>query len=211
MTKASNPDTDQLLDGVECGDNHARAQLLKRHRRRLVELVAQRMDRRLAARLDPSDVVQEVLMEAHRTLDAYLQDRRLPFYPWLRRLAWERLAKLYRHHVGSRKRSLLREGAEGPGLPDQSALALAERLVANGTSPSRHLLREELRDRVRVALAGLAERDREVLVLRFLEGLSTAETAAVLGLTAGAVMTRQTRALARLRGLLDDDGPEELP
>ena len=47
--------------------------------------------------------------------------------------------------------------------------------------------------------------------MRHLEQMEIAEIAAVLGLTAGAVMTRQTRALARLRGLLDDEGPEELP
>ena len=121
------PETEELIERASRGDDPARQALLARHRARLRRMVAVRMDPALAARVDPSDVVQEVLMEAHRTLDAYLQDRRLPFYPWLRRLAWERLAKLYRHHVGSRKRSLLREGAEGPGLPDRSALALAER------------------------------------------------------------------------------------
>ena len=203
------PETQELIERASRGDDPARHALLARHRARLRRMVAVRMDPALAARVDPSDVVQEVLMEAHRTLDAYLQDRRLPFYPWLRRLAWERLAKLYRHHVGSRKRSLLREGAEGPGLPDRSALALAERLVAGGTSPSRHLLRKEMRDRVRAALAGLGERDREVLALRFLEGLSTAETAVVLGLGAGAVKSRVMRAVARFRDLLDQQEEDQ--
>ncbi len=198
------PETEELIERAGRGDDPARQALLARHRARLRRMVAVRMDPVLAARVDPSDVVQEVLAEAHRTLDAYLRDRPLPFYPWLRRLAWERLAKLYRRHVRSRKRSLLREGAEEPGLSDQSALALAERLVAGGTSPSHHLLRDEMRDRVHVALAGLGDRDREVLALRFLEGLSTAETAVVLGLGEGAVKSRVMRALARFRNRLDD-------
>jgi RNA polymerase sigma-70 factor (ECF subfamily) len=109
------PETEELIERARRGDDPARQALLARHRTRLRRMVA--------ARVDPSDVVQEVLVEAHRTLGTYLQDRALPFYPWLQRLAWERLAKLYRRHVRSGKRSLLREGAEGPGLPDESAMA----------------------------------------------------------------------------------------
>ena len=129
------PESEELIERARKGDDPARQALLARHRARLRRMVTVRMDPVLAARVDPSDVVQEVLAEAHRTLDAYLHDRPLPFYPWLRRLAWERLAKLYRHHVRSRKRSLLRERVEGPGLPDRSALALAERLVAGRDQP----------------------------------------------------------------------------
>jgi RNA polymerase sigma factor (sigma-70 family) len=58
-------------------------------------------------------------------------------------------------------------------LPDRSALDLARRMTANGTSPSRRLIREEERERVHVALSRLDPRDREILVLRYLEGLST--------------------------------------
>jgi RNA polymerase sigma-70 factor (ECF subfamily) len=172
-------------------------------------MVGVRIDPALAARVDPSDVVQDVLAEAHRTLDAYLRNRPLPFYPWLRRLAWERLAKLHRHHVRSRRRSLLREERGAPGLSDQSALALAERLLAGGTSPSGHVLRQEMRERVRAAMQGLGERDREVLALRFLEGLSTAETAVVLGIGEGAVKSRLMRAVARFRDLLDPPAEDQ--
>jgi RNA polymerase sigma-70 factor (ECF subfamily) len=87
-------------------------------------------------------------------------------------------------------------------LPDQSVVQLAMCLAASGTSPSRQMVRDEQRERVRTALAALSDRDREVLVLRHLEQLSTAEVAAVLGITPGAVMTRHTRALDRLRVLL---------
>jgi RNA polymerase sigma-70 factor (ECF subfamily) len=201
-------DTEELIARASHGDLLAREQLLVRHRDRLLKMVAARLDRRLAARLDPSDVVQEALLEASRKLSAYLHERPLPFYPWLRRIAWEHLLKVHERHLSARKRSAAREVPQGWVLPDESALALAQRLVTPGTSPSHRLLREEMRERVRAALLRLPEACREVLVLRYLEQLSMAEIAAVLEINEGAVKMRHTRALQRLSGLLSD-GQEE--
>jgi RNA polymerase sigma-70 factor (ECF subfamily) len=206
---AETPDTAQLIEQARRGDGQARHDLLVRHQSRLRQMVAVRMDRRLAARIDPSDVVQDALAEAQRTMDDYLKHLPLPLYPWLRRLAWERLIQLHRQHVGAGKRSLLQEREMDLGLPDQSAMMLVNRLFANGTSPSRHAIREETRNRVRAALDELGPRDREVLVLRFLEQLSTAETAAVLEIGEGAVRSRLMRAVVRFRNLLDDAEVEE--
>jgi RNA polymerase sigma-70 factor (ECF subfamily) len=203
MTTDSMSDSDALILGATQGDRGAREKLLLRHRKRLRRMVAVRMDHRLASRIDPSDVVQEALVEADRLLDHYLRDPPLPFYPWLRQFAWQRLCHLHRYHIGARRRSMTREEPWEMPLPDHSALDLARRLLADGTSPSRRLIREEMRACVRSALERLDPRDREVLVLRYLEGLTTAEIAAVLGIRSGAVKMRHLRALERLRGLLD--------
>jgi RNA polymerase sigma-70 factor, ECF subfamily len=199
-------ETEALLEQARRGDVAARQQLLGRHRDRLRQMVAVHLDRRVTARVDPSDVVQEALADAARKLDDYLRNRPLPFYPWLRRLAWERLVKLHRRHIAADRRSVTRE--EPAPLPDQSAQELAVRLVAPGTSPSNAALRQELHGRVQAALAELPWRDREVLVLRYLEQLSTAEVAAVLGISPGAVKLRHLRALERLRRLLGDGATE---
>jgi RNA polymerase sigma-70 factor (ECF subfamily) len=188
------PDTEQLIEQASQGDAAARQQLLVRHRDRLRTMVRVRLDRRLAARVDPSDVVQEALAAAAKLSD-YLRRRPLPFYHWLRRLTWERLVKLHRRHLRARSRSVLREDPDLPGLPDESALDLARKLVSPGSSPSRQLIRQEVRDRVRAALAQLNEGDREVLVMRYLEQLSNAEIGGVLGITEGAVKMRHLRAL----------------
>jgi RNA polymerase sigma-70 factor (ECF subfamily) len=174
------PSTDELLRRVGDGDRQARSQLLLRHRPRLRRLIALRLDPRLAARLDPSDVVQESLAEADRRLGRYLRERPLPFYPWLRQLALEQLVEQHRRHLRAGRRSVLREQAEPPRLPDQSAGELAERLLAGGDSPSAGLHREELRVRVRAALEALAGPDREVLLLRYLEQMAAAEVAAAI-------------------------------
>jgi RNA polymerase sigma-70 factor (ECF subfamily) len=73
------PETEELIERAGRGDDPARQALLARHRARLRRMVGVRIDPALAARVDPSDVVQEALAEAHRTLDAYLRDRPLPF------------------------------------------------------------------------------------------------------------------------------------
>jgi RNA polymerase sigma-70 factor (ECF subfamily) len=165
-------------------------------------MVAIHLDRRLAARLDPSDVVQEALMDAGQELSDYLRERPLPFYPWLRRFAWEHLVKLRQRHLTASKRSAAREEQRVLPLPDESALELAQRLVAPGTSPSNRLLRQELRDSVQAAMARLPHGDREVLVMRYLEKLSISEIAAVQGISEGAVKMRRARALKRLCGFL---------
>jgi RNA polymerase sigma-70 factor, ECF subfamily len=199
------PDTEQLLTRLAAGDLAARDALLQRHRARLGHMISMRLDRRLRPRVDPSDVLQDALTEANDKLGAYLRDRPLPFYPWLRQLAWQRMLQLHRWHVRTGKRSVARE--EGLPLADESALELAGRLISRGSSPSAHVRLDEMRERVQTALAALDERYHEVLVLRYLEHLSTRDIAAVLGLSEAGVKTRQLRALQQLRDLLAEDKP----
>jgi RNA polymerase sigma-70 factor (ECF subfamily) len=200
---------DELIERAGHGDAAARSELLARHAGRLRQMVALRLDRRLSARVDPSDVVQETLLEADRRLADYARERPLPFYPWLRQLACDRLADLHRRHVQADKRSVRREEGGGPGLPDESQWALAGHLT-RPTSPSLRARREEAQARVRAALARLSEADQEVLVLRHLEQLSVKEVAAVLGVREGTVSVRLLRALQRLRDLLGEDLREGL-
>lgn len=202
MTQA--PDTDMLIRKARQGDAAAREELLVRHRGRLRHLVAYRLDPRLAARVDPSDVVQEALADASRKLSNYLEHRPLPYYPWLRQLALEKLLKLHRRHITAQKRSVTREEDLILPLPDESALELAGRFVAR-SQPIGHLLRLEVRQRVQSVLARLEPRDREVLVLRHVEQMSAREMGAVLGVSPGAVRVRHLRALQRFQYLLGQE------
>jgi RNA polymerase sigma-70 factor (ECF subfamily) len=202
MTLPAEHETDTLLERASTGDQSAAADLFRLHRPRLRQMVAVRMDPRLKSRVDPSDVVQDVLMEASRAFEDFARDRPLPFYPWLRQLAWQRLYDLHVRHVGSQKRSTAREAAGGMGLSDKSVMELARQVVASGTSPSMQVFREELRYRVQDALSRISESDREVLVMRYLEQLSAKEIAAIIEVSESAVNMRHLRALRRLRGLL---------
>jgi RNA polymerase sigma-70 factor, ECF subfamily len=204
-------DTDALIQQASRGDGSARQRLLVRHQGRLRQMVAVRLDRRLSHRIDPSDIVQEALTDAAQHLSEYLRDRPLPFYPWLRQFAWQRLLEVHRQHIQAKRRSVLREEVDDPLLPEPSSRALVDRLLASGTSPSNRLIRDELRRSVQAALARLSQGDREILVMRHLEQLTAIEIGAVLEISPGAVRARLLRALERLRTLLDeplgDDGP----
>jgi RNA polymerase sigma-70 factor (ECF subfamily) len=204
VVPSADPSTDRLLNRAAAGDEAAVNALLARHRNRLRQMVSVRMDHRLAGRVDPSDVVQEAMAEASKRLPEYLKRRPIPFYPWLRQLAWNRLVDLYRFHVEGAKRAVDREAGFAAALSDESVAALGERLAANGTTPSRNVLRKELRERVRAALAQLAEHHREVLVMRHLEQLSIKEIAAIAGITEGTVKSRLVRGMEQLHHLLGD-------
>jgi len=167
-------------------------------------MISVRMDPRLVARIDPSDVIQEAMADASRKLPEYLQQRRCAFYPWLRQIAWERLVQLHRRHVQAQRRSVTREARWNMNLSDASTMLLADRLAASGTSVGGRMVREELRQRVRRALDQLPPRDREVVVLRHLEQLSFKEIAAVLEISQAAAQSRYRRAVERLHDLLSD-------
>jgi RNA polymerase sigma-70 factor (ECF subfamily) len=107
---------------------------------------------------------------------------------------------LYRKHLGAKMRNAGRE-VMAPKSGTLSGL-----FVAQITSPSRALLREEVRARIERALEEMDEIDREVLLLRHFEELTNKETAAVLGIQENAASNRYVRALGRLKGLLGSLG-----
>jgi RNA polymerase sigma-70 factor, ECF subfamily len=200
----SSAETRQLVFQAIGGDRSAIEQLLAQFRPQLRRMVAVRMDSRLKARFDPSDVVQSVLAEAAQKMVAFEKPPE-QFYPWLRQLAWDELARLHRDHIRTKKRSVSREEDDWRGrAADESMLQLADRLATQQLGPGSRLVHKELRTRVRAALAQLAPQDREVLVLRFLEQLNITDTAAALAITEAAVKSRQFRAIERLGKLLQD-------
>src|SRR3954470_10293252 len=105
----SGRELENLISAARHGDEGARQQLLELHRAHLRKMVSVRLDPRVGARIDPSDVVQETLFEASRRLDDFLAKRPLPFSAWLRQLPSERLIDTHRRHVMSQKRSVSRE------------------------------------------------------------------------------------------------------
>lgn len=178
------------------------------HRDTVRRYVAARFDAGLRKRLDPSDVVQEVMAEAARRLDDYAADPKLPFSLWLRRIAQDRLADAVRRHRGAERRSVEREETAGRGGPGSatSAYDLSRRIAAAGLTPAAALLRRELLENFQAALARLEPDDREIVLMRHAERLTNQEAAALLGLSEPAAAMRHLRALRKLKPLLHDPG-----
>ena len=203
MASQDSSATRRRIERAASGDQDAWRSLVERYHDRLRRMVMVRLDQRLQGRLDPSDVLQETYFEAARQLADYLRNPVLPFFLWLRQLAGNRLFKLHRYHVTAQVRDA---GREIPlyrgGCPEASSAALAAQLLGRECRPSEAALRAELKRRLQEALDLMDPLDREALVLRHFEQLTTVEVARVLGISRAAAGKRYLRALLRLKEIL---------
>ena len=196
--------TDDLLRRAKAGDAAALGALFAHYRDRLRKMVQLRIDRRVAGRLDPSDVLQEAYLDVARRFPEYTAAPQAPFYVWLRALTGQRLIDLHRQHLGAKMRDAGQEASLHRGaLPQASSASLAQQLLAGLTSPTQAAIRAELQLRLQDALNGMDPIDREVVVLRHFEELNNLETAAVLGIESSAASKRYLRAIRRLKALLE--------
>ncbi len=194
--------TQELIQQAADGDDAAANRLLQRHRAALRRLVALRMDRAMARRVDASDIVQDVLLEASGRLADYLRDPVMPFHLWLRQMAKDRMIDLHRRHHAQRRDVNRERPLARRAYADQSSLDLAAQLEDAELTPAAATIRKELESRFLDALGDLDENDREVIVMRHVEQLGNSEAAEALGLSPAAAGMRYVRALRRLRAML---------
>jgi RNA polymerase sigma-70 factor (ECF subfamily) len=206
MTKPMWPqptDTQELLDHARGGDAQAVEQLLARHREPVRRMIDLRLDPAIVQRLDASDVVQDVLLEASRRLKEYLKNPAMPFHLWIRHIAKDHLIDAHRRHHQAQKRGVNREQPlHRPGWVDQSSMELAGQLMDPEKTPASAAIQQELQRRLHAAVEELDDDDREVILMRHFEQLANQEVAAALGLTEAAASMRYLRAMRRLRDLL---------
>ena len=154
------------------------------------------------ANIDPSDIVQQTLLDAHRDRDQFRGRTEAEMAAWLRRLLACNLADAVRL-LGRAKRDAGRERSLQAAI-DASSARLESWLTAEQSSPSERAERNETILRVVDALALLPEANRQALILRHCQGLSLVEISARLGRTPPAVAGLLKRGLAELRNLLPE-------
>ncbi len=194
MPDADESEIREQLRRAAAGDEACWQRLLQEHNGRLRRMITVRLDSRLQGRLDPSDVLQETYLEAARQLDEYLSRPGPPFRLWLRGLAGNRLNKLHRRHLGASKRAAGRDVSLDDAVPEASSVVMASYLLGHEDRPSEAARRADLQLRLAEALEQLDPLDREALVLRHFEQLTSAEAGQILGITEAAAGKRYLRA-----------------
>ena len=201
-----NPEADDLVSRALAGESTCWDSLIILFSERLRKLVTFRLDRRLKGRLDESDVLQEIYLEAWSHLANYqTKSAHLPFYVWLSGVARNKILELHRFHLGTKMRDAQRDVTYWTaGFADSTSALIVNSLVANEPSPSSVFALDEVRERVRMALESMDPIDREVLLLRHFEQMSPRETALALEIQEKAAAMRYVRAVRRLKQILSE-------
>jgi RNA polymerase sigma-70 factor (ECF subfamily) len=176
--------------------------MLESYRRYLKLLARTGIDTSLQGKADPSDLVQETFLKAHRHFEQFRGESEAELTAWLRQILARNLADLVRRYrLGEGRQA----GRERPlhELLDPSARAL-DRLIADAaSSPSKSAQRRELGVVLANALEELPEDQRDVVVLRSLEERDWEDVARQMRRSIGAVHMLWVRALKRLRPLIE--------
>ncbi|HEV3202751.1 MAG TPA: sigma-70 family RNA polymerase sigma factor [Gemmataceae bacterium] len=194
-------ETQLLLTKVQNGEANAVDQLLAHHREPMRRMIDMRVDPAIAPRVDASDIIQEVLLEASCRLQDYLKDPAMPFHLWLRHIAQDHIIDAHRRHRQAQRRSVDREQSLKAAWSDRSSVELIGNLIDRELTPATAAMKQEMEKRFQAVLADLEDDDREIILMRHFEKLSNQEVATALGLTEAAASMRYLRAVRRLRAL----------
>ena len=200
MDASVNPE--QLLAHAMTEGGEQIGRLLDLYRNYLRLLAQVEIGRRLQAKVDASDLVQEAMLEAHKSFAGFRGGSEGEFVAWLRQIMTRVLCACVRRYLGTRKRDIRLERTLSEGL-DHSSLLLGRGLYDRHSSPSQGAVRREQAVQFADALAQLPEHYRDVLVLRHLEGLSFPEIAQRMGRSQDSVEKLWVRGLDRLRQVLE--------
>ncbi len=201
MSSHNETESEELRTRACRGDRNAANDLLERYRERLLRMVSVWLEQIPEPRADPNELVRRTMDTALERVSSESMVGAQTLTVWLRGLAWEQFCQL---------RQACGQDSGRPGAPGQvkflsepAAERLSRELMSADPDTIGRLLKKELRRRLAAVLARLGRLDRELLILRHLEGLSMAECAVVLGISEEDVKARYVEVLGRLKTLLN--------
>lgn len=193
-------DISQVVEQVRSGNSELLGSLLNLYRNYMLIVAANHLDRRLRQRLDPSDLVQEAMLAAHRDFEDFRGQTERELMGWLRKILIHCIGHAVETHVKARKRDIRREAPQQP-LPDASndANPWIQNLMGKDSTPSEIFGRGEASLKLIQQLSKLKPEYRDVIVFRNLEGLSFDEVAAKMGRKPTNVRMLWLRAIEKFR------------
>ena len=191
-------DGQQLLLEARTGDGATLGRLLEQYRNYLRVLARIEIGRKLQGKVDASDLVQEVFLDAHRYFPQFRGTAEPQFAQWLREILAGTLANQVRRYFGTQARDLRLERSIATDL-DQSSVALAGMPIDPHSSPSEQVMRGEQSLQVAEAISQLPPDYQSVIVLRHLEGLTFPQIAERMDRSVDSVEKLWLRGLTQLR------------
>jgi len=185
-----------LLERIHAGDREAFDLLFTRYQRRLAVLIYYKLDARARGLTEVDDILQETLLRAFRSIDAFAYRTPGSFLQWLARIADNTIADTARYQTRARRQAVAMVPLRSESQPDGVEPADSE-------TPSRILRNSEQLAALLERLDQLPDQYREAIVLAKIEGLSTAELAERLGKSREAASLLLHRAVARFRDLVE--------
>jgi RNA polymerase sigma-70 factor (ECF subfamily) len=191
-------DVPALVAAAKCRESEALDRLLGLYRNYLRLLARTWLDTAVRGKADPSDLVQETLLKAHRAFDGFRGTQEAELVAWLRQIMARQLADMARR-LRAERRDISREQPLTSKLHDR----LHDMATSTFAGPSAAARRRELGVLLADALAQLSPARREVIVLRNLEELDWPEIARRMRKSEAAVKKLWARALLSLRPLIE--------
>lgn len=189
------------LDQARAGESEVLGDLLQLYRNYLSVLATTQLDRRLRRRMNPSDLVQETMLAAHRDFGDFRGGSEPELLAWLRQILVNCLRTAIDTHINAQKRDMRREHSieQMSQALDRSAANFAGALADRGPSPSEPMRRRERAVELADQLAKLRPEYRDVIVLRNLQGLSFNEIALRMERKPGTVRMLWLRAMDKFK------------
>jgi RNA polymerase sigma-70 factor (ECF subfamily) len=192
---------EQLLASA-MSDGRQIGRLLDLYRNYLRILARVEIGRQLQAKVDASDLVQDVMLEAHKNFPGFRGGSEAELVAWLRQILSTVICGCVRRYLGTQKRDIRLERSLRENL-DRSSLLLGCGLIDPGSSPSQQVMRREQAVLLANALEQLPDDYRDVLMYRHLEGLTFPQITERMGRSLDSVEKLWVRGLARLRQTME--------
>ena len=191
-----------LLDRARDGDSAARDELFERCRNYVSLLARVHIESWLQAKVDPSDLVQQTLLEAYRGLDGFQGQTQGEWLAWLKQILKHNATDYIRRYKGTAKRRIQREVPME--VPRHGSSLFRIDPSDPGETPSQLVMQHENEIQLAEAVSRLDEDYQEVILLRNVQRLSFNEVAEQMSRSRPAVQMLWLRALRKLKELLQD-------